>query len=289
MALFSQRKGIKPLFKQPQIESLDQETRNQIWTALTFSVFSKWTGNPYDRESTAIERLYQSIWSHHFKLPLDSTPRFNPKYEHSCYKELRELTLEHEWHSVLDLIEYVINTAPNDLSKNLREFINRIFERENVGYRIIGREIADITDPIETNSITDALAIPRESIKAHLGKALELLSERKTPDYRNSIKESISAVEAACKAITGMPSATLGGCLSAFKAKHPLHPAFEQALLKLYGYTSDSGGIRHSLTEQDSPPSFADAKFMLVSCTAFINYLWTLTAEAKINLGSKSS
>lgn len=45
------------------------------------------------------------------------------------------------------------------------------------------------------------------------------------------------------------------------------------AFAALYGYTSDSGGIRHSLLEDDISVSFEDAKFMLVSCSAFINYL----------------
>lgn len=43
-----------------------------------------------------------------------------------------------------------------------------------------------------------------------------------------------------------------------------MHPALEQAILKLYGYTSDAGGIRHALTEESTVPSYGDAKFMLV-------------------------
>jgi hypothetical protein len=43
-------------------------------------------------------------------------------------------------------------------------------------------------------------------------------------------------------------------------------------LSALYGYTSDSSGIRHAL--QDEPNlDFVDAKFMLVACSAFVNYL----------------
>jgi hypothetical protein len=40
----------------------------------------------------------------------------------------------------------------------------------------------------------------------------------------------------------------------------------------LYGYTSDTHGIRHALKD-DSQPNAEDAKFMLVSCSAFVNYL----------------
>ena len=40
---------------------------------------------------------------------------------------------------------------------------------------------------------------------------------------------------------------------------------------KLYGYTSDEGGIRHSLLEQSSIDE-AEAKFMIVACSAFVNF-----------------
>lgn len=52
-----------------------------------------------------------------------------------------------------------------------------------------------------------------------------------------------------------------------------MHPALNGAFQKLYGYTSDAGGIiRHALLEEDSL-DFKDAKFMLVSCSAFVTYL----------------
>ena len=50
-------------------------------------------------------------------------------------------------------------------------------------------------------------------------------------------------------------------------------PTLEEAFNKLYGYTSNEGGIRHALSEGDTPPTFDDAKYMLVSCSAFVNYL----------------
>ena len=51
-----------------------------------------------------------------------------------------------------------------------------------------------------------------------------------------------------------------------------IHPAMESAFKQLYGYTSDSGGIRHGSIEFVNVAS-EDAKYMLVSCSAFVNYL----------------
>jgi hypothetical protein len=155
--------------------------------------------------------------------------------------------------------------------------VNVQLERENSAYRFVGVEIVEITDQTEITSIEDALAGPR-GVRIHFERALALLSDRRAPDFRNSIKESISAVEAVCRLIANSHSDTLGAAVKKVSAKTPLHPAFEQALLKLYGFTSDEGGIRHALMEETSL-SYADAKFMLVLCSAFTNFLLTRCAE----------
>ena len=54
--------------------------------------------------------------------------------------------------------------------------------------------------------------------------------------------------------------------------KVKLHPKLQEGFKALYGYTSDTHGIRHALKD-DATPDAEDAKFMLVSCSAFVNYL----------------
>jgi hypothetical protein len=95
------------------------------------------------------------------------------------------------------------------------------------------------------------------------------------------MKESISAVEAICKLITGDPKAKLGQALNEIEKKTGLHPALKKAFTSLYDYTSDAQGIRHALKDE-SNLYFEDAKFMLVSCSAFINYLMTKSSKAGI-------
>jgi hypothetical protein len=84
-----------------------------------------------------------------------------------------------------------------------------------------------------------------------------------------------------CRLIANSQSDTLGAALKKISVKAPIHPAFEQALLKLYGFTSDEGGIRHALMEETSL-GYADAKFML--CSAFANFLLARCAEAGVKL-----
>lgn len=51
--------------------------------------------------------------------------------------------------------------------------------------------------------------------------------------------------------------------------------------MKLYGYASDEDGIRHPILDSTNV-GFAEAKFMLVSCSAFVNFILEKVQEAKL-------
>jgi hypothetical protein len=83
-----------------------------------------------------------------------------------------------------------------------------------------------------------------------------------------------------CKIITGDEKATLNTALKKLEdAGVSLHITFRQALDKLYAYCGAADGIRHALL-QDSAVDFDDAKYMLVSCSAFVNYLAAKATKA---------
>lgn len=84
-------------------------------------------------------------------------------------------------------------------------------------------------------------------VATHLEQALNLLADRKLLDYKNSIKESISAVEAICQLIASKDKVTLGQALGEIEKKVRIHSALKKAFSNLYGYTSDAEGIRHAL------------------------------------------
>lgn len=285
MLSFSQRIGKKPAVKFLQLETLDEGTRARIWSCIWDGILSKQSYSTLygERESEVSKQMLflKMIWAHHLKLPIDSMPEWSSTSQKSCYGRMRSCVLEGEWYNAFDLIESIIGFAPEGWGKHLIKYLNVILQVENVGYRIIEREFVPISDETEVATIQEAATSKQNSARKHIGRALELLSDRAAPDYRNSIKESISAVEASCKQISGGSGGVLNEALRKIKKNHHLHPAFEQALLKLYSFTSDEGGIRHSLTEDTVEPTFADAKFMLVACCAFTNYLVTLTAEGE--------
>lgn len=140
----------------------------------------------------------------------------------------------------------------------------------------------------EIEAITEILTITGnftslKSCNTHLQSALSKLSDRTNPDYRNSIKESVSALESIAKVIANDSKDSLGGALDKIKGKLKIHPSLERGFKQIYGYTSDADGIRHGLMGETTC-DFEDAKFMLVSCSAFVNYLVVKAGKAGISL-----
>ncbi len=142
-------------------------------------------------------------------------------------------------------------------------------------YRFVDSKLVEINSKEEIVEIESAIrnADKYNSVKTHLSTAIDLLSDRKKPDYRNSIKESISAVESLTKIITKNDKTTLGQALKEIEKKHQIPGSLKAAFSALYGYTSDEGGIRHSLLESGVQVDLEEARFMMVTCSAFVNYL----------------
>jgi hypothetical protein len=108
---------------------------------------------------------------------------------------------------------------------------------------------------------------------------LDCLQE--APDCRNSIKESISAIESVCKILSGLSNTALSPALNAIEEKTKLNPRLKEVFQKLYGYTSGAQGIRHALIEE---LDFKDAKFILVLYSAFVNYMVVRAQKAGIKV-----
>lgn len=139
-------------------------------------------------------------------------------------------------------------------------------------YRFVNGVVTRITEIQEISEIEQALKTNMSPVNTHLQCSLENLSDRKAPNYRNSVKESISAVESLVKITLKTDKGTLAQLIKNLEDKIGLHPALGKAFSNLYGYTSDEKGIRHALIKEENV-DFNDAKFMLVVCSAFINFV----------------
>lgn len=275
--LFSQRRGLKPVKSVVQTDSMDDDLRNGLWNALSDVYWQNVRVTSYDsflnEPNSDLNPFVRSLWHLYFKLPLDTVKDNWP----SVYQTIRGYFFKAPWHEVYDFLEFTLERYPdryNDKRKRFVHLCDAILEREVSAYRFVGGKITQITTDEEISAIEEALAVASRfrPVSLHVKRALELLTDRKSPDYRNSIKESISAVEALCRIVAADPKATLGHALKVVKDKVPVHPALEKAFSQLYGFTSDESGIRHALLDAPNV-GFEEGKFMLTACSAFVNYL----------------
>jgi hypothetical protein len=198
--------------------------------------------------------------------------------------KIREAFFSAPWYHPYDLVQFVASHYPYDAEfATFTAECNRILANARSAYRLVDGLLVQMTSPEEISAIEMALDTTRESqslkpVHYHLKRAVVLLADRHSPDYPNSMKESISAVEALCKWIANDSNATLGAALTAIERNKvvQLHPSLREAFTKLYGYTSDAGGIRHAMKDE-TDLDIEDAVFMLASCSAFLSYL---TAKA---------
>lgn len=269
MKRFSERIGAVETPSIIQLESVSSPLRNSIWNLLV-SLFEVGENGWWHIAELSCQFFY--------KLPVDELPPYNRRRMEWLKKQLFALP----WYGVYDYIEFVVEwygrvkVRQQFRKDQLSLIFNRIFEEELSGYRFVGGELVPISSQAEVSAIESALSITSATglsgAHAHIAAALQLLAKRPDPDYRNSIKESISAVEAIAKQLGTAESQGLVGALTELGRKVPLHGAFRAGLLSLYGYTSDEGGIRHAMLEEPNV-GYDEAKYMAVACSAFVNFI----------------
>lgn len=269
---FSERMRFRPVADIIQVNDMNDTLRSGIWNVFYAEEFDR-VGflESYNYCVARIEAFSIALWANHFKLPVDERPSNN----YSILEQIRNYFFKCDWYEVYDFVEFCVAYYGDRMIAPL----NSMLERELAGYHIINGKVAPISSTEEVETIQDAIeddTFPGAS--AHLKSALDLLSRKTNPDYRNSIKESISAVESVSCALTGSESAMLGDALKELAKKHSLHGALKDGFIKLYGYTSDSDGIRHAMLDE-SQLTQADAIYFLVSCSAFVNYLKSKITE----------
>lgn len=287
---FSDRNKISPVSTAIQLTEFDQRTRNAF-----LNLISQWITlekqQSYGSENDSVFVLFNYLIQKVYAEFVDDKLCVRIRYEKDeIFQEYVSLPIsEGNYDVVLTLVEFFAlwfktngakskksyyNPEEPDTKNFYLESLEEVLNEECVGYRMIDDKFVAITDPVEIKEIEDSLGIDKyQGTKSHIQKALGFLADREHPDYKNSIKESISAVESICKIIVGRDNATLGDALKILESKRGLKGQLKAGFEKLYKFTNDKGGIRHAEGLFESDVTFEEAKYMLVSCCAFVNYL----------------
>jgi len=272
---FSQLHGYEELPQQLQLEELPLEARRRI-----FNLFYEFLMDSRRIDDVFGESFLGRPWNeilrhlHAFfdNLPLDE---WTTNFQGACATLRRRIEGE-PFNRVFDRIQHVLRhpRCPSPFIVGIR----RVFADCRLAYAIDTERpptIIPVATKEEGETIVDALQTLRQTGRSasavHLRKSAECMSNG---DWAGSVRESIHAVESAARQLDPRASKTLGPALKSLERRKGLHPTLKSAFGKLYGYTSNEEGIRHSLLKQsDAPVGQNEAVFMLSACAAFSSYL----------------
>lgn len=124
-------------------------------------------------------------------------------------------------------------------------------------------------------AIGELLSAPRyEGPAIHWEKADQFAAGERR-DLANAAKEAICAVEGLARIITRAHSEMLGELIKELKKAHKVNPAMAKTLEGLWGFTSNSPGVRHGGA---TPATIGESEvhYVLDSSAAAIRFLLTL-------------
>jgi AbiJ-like protein len=247
-----------------QTDEVNERLRNAIWNVIDALI-------PDEDEEVAVHAVVVEV----FAVPVQTINSNVPKVW--LLKQYQTL----EWPRIYDLLEYVVGAASIWSRNRVRidraiALANAALQREHSGFRFIAGELTRNIHPVEAAAVEEARDRAATSgfdgVRQNIDQALALFGKRPEPDFRNAIKEAMSAVEGAVKLIQGQKTGGLAAALDALSERVEIHGALKAGLKQLYGFTSDADGIRHPILDAPKVDE-GDARFMIVACSAAVNWL----------------
>jgi len=257
---FSERYGYGEASKDLNRGLINDALKTRLWNVFYDSVVSQ---IEWPLKNQQVYKFLERCWDSIFKKDI---LQFRKIDDFTFTRAINNTYNGLQWYEVFDLIEATIQVA----DKGMKDRFNQVLEQERSAYRIVNGQVIEITSEEEILEIERVFSQSDKlnPVKQHLDKALKYFSTREKPDYENSIKESISSVESLVKIITNNK-----GTLSILIKELDIHQALKDSITKLYAWTSDDGGIRHGSSGKVLSANEEEARFILITCSAMINYL----------------
>lgn len=267
---FSQAEGVEELPSPLRTGELSDELRAHLWRILyveleesrrSIDYYGYVVGDPW------LDILRSWHVDHEYKL----YDEFKDKFDDNVSR-MKNIVYYGNYVQVFELIQFIIRKR--DCPPDFHRLIDKALGHCRAAYRVIEKTIMPVSEAEEVEAIRHDLTSIRSSpfvgAYRHLESAMSLIS---SGDDAGAVRESIHAVESACKQLEPN-AATLGPALKALEASGAIHGGLKEAFLRLYGYASDEEGVRHALVFKDTAAvDEADGIFMFAACAAFIGYL----------------
>ena len=267
---FSQAQGFGPIPPQSSIGTVSQATTAALWKVVYEALENAGNGSFLFRK-TAIFSILRGWWVEIYQGMIDEAPESYFEWQNRL-RVVFDAGFPHSY----DLAQYILDYEG---WSSLDEEIASALDATRAAYRVVSGKIVPFGSAEELTQLRAAIATAEaagaKGSRAHL---LQAGSELTRGAWTQAVQECIAAVEGAARFVTGEHTMTLGAILARMRKDGKFnHPALADALSKLYGYTSDAQGIRHSLVLSDnSAVTEREAFLMFGLCASFVTYLLSL-------------
>lgn len=256
---YSQRKGLIDLESLIQRNELNERTRVKIIDSFfeLYNLIRKFHhGEDY-------KSFFRNLCADMF-----SCSKYVSVTDEDLAHKVEQTILLCNYNEVFDFCEKVYKEL-YESEKDIWEIrVNDIFDKESVCHRMVNGLIIDELNDDDMRSVKDATS-DNDEASTFMQKAIHALYKLK--DMENAVLNSIHAVESVAKKLTNVSGGTLADAVKKLEAQGKIHPALSLGLKNIYGYTSDT--VRHAKGEKKNPPSYEEAKYMLLFCSSTVNFL----------------
>ena len=182
-----------------------------------------------------------------------------------------------EWFRFYDMCEFLVAESSN--GEEIAAAIRRTLDKMgNAGCQLVdGKFVPDLSCE-EAEEVQMACAGTFTGAQGHMENAVAAFAARERPNYAHTVKEAVSAVESIVKELTGKEEMRSGlrqlakdGILPKDRNPKGKAPFLVEALDGYWAYANKTS--RHGLKSGESPPDADTARFLLVTCAAFVNYM----------------
>lgn len=282
---FSQAEGIDPLPQLAALGELPPNARTYLWNHLYKELVGSIRVNEHSFTQVVTDPWNCIFYDLHTLLWEKPADEFTNEWN-TIKESMKEFLTRYPHNRIFDFLQFVLRHAL--CPANFYNVVEYTLEHFMCAYSIIrdGPTIIPIAVPEQRESVEKAFQVlssgPFEGARSHLRKSVELIDSN---DPAGSVRESIHAVESIARLLGPNANTSLSPALQALSEKGvTLHPAFKIGIEKLYGYTSDQAGIRHSLLNDNPDVDIEDAVFMFGACAAFSAYLVNKARKAGLQI-----
>lgn len=233
---------------------INQDLRIHLWMILSDHFFIKFNNGWSLTETEQMVHYIQTECC----AGIGKAPTVSDKADPNDFlNRLESWFFEAECSKVLDFIEFILPVIQqkDDRFDEVILFCNYAMETEEAGYHIINNKVVRVLTDRELQEIQQAVqGIAEEPVSKHFSKAIELLGNRKTSNYREAVLEAIAAVDYVMELFP--PQRVTG-----------------ESLLPIISNPNGLVSFKYALTEGGMTVSFDKARYWIVACASAINLL----------------